>query len=265
MRYRNYSNGSNYVWLGVLIFFMFGGFRTLFLLLPLVFFVIPVLIFLYLIVNLSRVIFKNSSFSDNLKGQSVSRQHYIELLIHILVGAIKADGHIDQREIQSIMLYFQRHLGFNGFQLRWVQDLIQYSVVRHFSLDDVAETFNAEYGLDEKRICCELLFEVVAADGKITKEERDYVDAVLKALKISSEYAKQLKQKYYSDELTKSDYDVLGLKDGASFEAVRKAYRSLSKKYHPDKVQYLGDEFKHFSEQKIKEINRAYENIKKAQ
>ena len=62
---------------------------------------------------------------------------------------------------------------------------------------------------------------------------------------------------------TSSDpYAVLGLQRPASAETVRQAYRDLASKYHPDKVQHLGREFQQMAEQRLKEINAAYQQIR---
>ncbi|MBP2071250.1 J domain-containing protein [Thermoanaerobacterium butyriciformans] len=54
-------------------------------------------------------------------------------------------------------------------------------------------------------------------------------------------------------------YEVLGLKEGASIEEVKKAYRELVKKYHPD--QYTDNPLKDLAEEKLREINDAYKAI----
>jgi DnaJ like chaperone protein len=46
-------------------------------------------------------------------------------------------------------------------------------------------------------------------------------------------------------------------------EDVKKSYRLLSKKYHPDRVSHLGDEFAKLASEKFQIINKAYEEIKK--
>jgi hypothetical protein len=51
---------------------------------------------------------------------------------------------------------------------------------------------------------------------------------------------------------------ILCLKGQVTKEDIKRAYYSQIKKYHPDKVQHLGDEFKIIAEQKTKEINNAY-------
>ena len=57
-------------------------------------------------------------------------------------------------------------------------------------------------------------------------------------------------------------YRILGLKDGASQEEIKKAYHQLAKEHHPDKFVNASDSEKKFHESKMKEINEAYENLK---
>ena len=56
-------------------------------------------------------------------------------------------------------------------------------------------------------------------------------------------------------------YDVLGVHRGASQDEIRRAYRKLVVKYHPDKVDHLGDEFKVLAEKKFKQIQEAYQEL----
>ena len=58
-------------------------------------------------------------------------------------------------------------------------------------------------------------------------------------------------------------YQILEIERGASQEKIKQAFRKLAGKYHPDKVEYLGDEFKALAEKRFKEIQRAYEELKR--
>ncbi|MDA8164216.1 MAG: J domain-containing protein [Desulfobacteraceae bacterium] len=58
-------------------------------------------------------------------------------------------------------------------------------------------------------------------------------------------------------------YRVLGVEPGADFDRIKAAYRQLSQQYHPDKVAHLGEEFRKVAEEKMKEINQAYQTLKK--
>lgn len=56
-------------------------------------------------------------------------------------------------------------------------------------------------------------------------------------------------------------YKTLGIDRSASPEDIKRAYRNLAGKYHPDKVEHLGEEFKILAEKRFKDIQRAYEEL----
>jgi DnaJ like chaperone protein len=56
-------------------------------------------------------------------------------------------------------------------------------------------------------------------------------------------------------------YAVLNVPKDASQEEIKKAYKQLANKYHPDKVLHLGDEFRELAEQRFKEIEEAYREL----
>lgn len=63
--------------------------------------------------------------------------------------------------------------------------------------------------------------------------------------------------------IPKTPHEVLDVPRDASPEEVKAAYKKLAGKYHPDKVAHLGDEFKSLAEEKFKEIQEAYQQLRK--
>jgi hypothetical protein len=61
----------------------------------------------------------------------------------------------------------------------------------------------------------------------------------------------------------KTPHEILGVPPTASQEEIRSAYRKLVNQYHPDKVTHLGQEFQDLAEQRFKEIQAAYQQLKK--
>ena len=63
--------------------------------------------------------------------------------------------------------------------------------------------------------------------------------------------------------MAKNYYEELGVTRGASADEIKKAYRKLAKKYHPDRLSSLGEDAQKAAKEKFQEINNAYEAIKK--
>ena len=61
--------------------------------------------------------------------------------------------------------------------------------------------------------------------------------------------------------MKKNPYKVLGIKQGASYDEIKRAYRELAKKYHPDR--YQNNPLADLAEEKMREINDAYDTLMK--
>jgi DnaJ like chaperone protein len=75
-------------------------------------------------------------------------------------------------------------------------------------------------------------------------------------------YNKNQQHESSSSARVKDPYNVLNIAGDASQEEIKKAYRKLANQYHPDKVAHLGDEFKKLAEERFKEVQEAYQNLK---
>jgi uncharacterized membrane protein YkvA (DUF1232 family) len=66
---------------------------------------------------------------------------------------------------------------------------------------------------------------------------------------------------YSEDKVPWDPYRILGIDRSASAAEIKHAYRELANKYHPDKLEHLGNEFKELAEMRFKEIQRAYHEL----
>jgi hypothetical protein len=60
-----------------------------------------------------------------------------------------------------------------------------------------------------------------------------------------------------------SPHAILGISEDASDEDIRRAFHRLAKQYHPDKVHHLGEEFERMATEKFKELQKAFEELRR--
>ena len=86
-----------------------------------------------------------------------------------------------------------------------------------------------------------------------------------RAYQTGRRFSEQTREKRTSSESTesgdKNPYETLGLQPGASKEEIRTAYKKLAARYHPDKVQHLGEEFQKLAHEKFVAIQKAYDEL----
>lgn len=76
-------------------------------------------------------------------------------------------------------------------------------------------------------------------------------------------YQQSQQESYIGSYSRENDYKILEVDPNASDDEVKKAYRKMAMKHHPDKVNHLGEEVRKQAEEKFKLLNEAYDRIKK--
>jgi DnaJ like chaperone protein len=105
------------------------------------------------------------------------------------------------------------------------------------------------------------LFGIAQSDGKLPDSELKLIAHIAVNLGVSSQDYESIKAMFIKN--ADYAYKILEIDPQASDEEVKKAYREMAKKYHPDKVNYLGDDFQQAAKEKFQKVNEAYEEIKK--
>ena len=106
-----------------------------------------------------------------------------------------------------------------------------------------------------------VLFGLSAADGHVHPDEVRVIHTIANYLNINARDYESIKAMFAKDE--SAHYKILEIDKSASNDGVKKAYRKMANKYHPDKVAHLGDELQKLAEDKFKAVNDAYHQIKK--
>ncbi len=212
--------------------------------------------------------FVRSKISTYEKSQTESHNTFVFLLVNILVKISQIDGRVTREEISTIRRFFQQNLHYSQSQLFWVKDLIKEALNSPVSLDNLLNEFRHKFAYEPRLILLELIYQLlftkeIVADPELqlARNIAEYLDIPYYEWQaIEARYGIR-RQKTISEEVRY--YKILGIKPGADFEEIKSAYRKLSMKYHPDKVGNLGEEFKRVAEEKMKDLNAAYEYLQK--
>lgn len=205
--------------------------------------------------------------SEYEQGQTEARNNFVSLLVHILVKIAQFDGDVTKAELQAISNFFRSHLHYNQEQMFWVKELVKDASSNTDSLETLLGQFRESFAYEPRLILVELVYQVLFTNHHISDQELELAQNIAEYLNISHYDLLTIQSRYIHRRqaaVTREEdyYEVLGLQPGVDFEQIKKAYRKLSMKYHPDKVGHLGEEFKNVAEEKMKEINGAYHHFK---
>jgi DnaJ like chaperone protein len=105
------------------------------------------------------------------------------------------------------------------------------------------------------------LVQIALADGDFSKSEKSVLEAIGSTIGLSNADVNSVISMFYKE--TNSAYAVLEISPNATDDEVRTAYRRMAMKNHPDKVATLGPDVQKAAAEKFRQIQEAYETIKK--
>lgn len=193
----------------------------------------------------------------------------------MLAKMAKADGRISKVEISAVEAAFAR-LGFSRAARSYAIDVFRKAKDDSHSIYEYAGDFASVVGNGDVRVIFyEMLWDIACADGDLSATEKNILERITPYLKISSEwFGVFYRERFYSSSRDRSAcrrddmadaYSQLGVSPSASDDEVRKAYRSLAKRYHPDtlKAQGLPEEMVARANERMSKINAAWSAVKK--
>ncbi|WP_442264514.1 TerB family tellurite resistance protein [Tenacibaculum sp. ZS6-P6] len=181
----------------------------------------------------------------------------ISLLILASI-VIKADGKIDKTELDYVRLHFINLYGKeranNAFKL--FNGIIKKDV----STRQVCIQIREHMSHSSRLQLIHFLFGIAKADGMVAASEEEAIHKISGYLYINDADYDSIKAMFYNE--VDSAYRILEIEKEASDDEVKKAYRRMAKKYHPDRLQDVGEEHKKGAKEKFQSIQNAYESIK---
>ncbi len=180
-------------------------------------------------------------------------------LIVLAAAVMKADGKVLKSELDYVKDFFNRQF---GAKLAIENMLVLRELLKQeINVRDVSQQIHTYMDHSSRLQLIHFLFGISSADGHVHTHEVEMIRKISDYLGIRTADFESIKAMFYKD--VYGAYKILETTPDANEEELKKAYRKMATKYHPDKVTHLGEEFQKAANEKFQNLNSAWEQIKK--
>jgi DnaJ like chaperone protein len=200
---------------------------------------------------------KNAKRFSETSRTTQSGDFEMSLLILSAV-VIKADGKVDKRELDFVRNHFIQMYGATraNHAFKLFSGIIKNDEI---STRQVCMQIRQHMTHATRLQMIHFLFGIANADGHVNEAEVNMIHKISGYLYINDHDYESIKAMFYNG--VDNAYKVLEIDKSVTDSEVKKAYRKMVKKHHPDKLQHLGEEHLKGAEEKFRQIQMAYESI----
>jgi DnaJ like chaperone protein len=205
------------------------------------------------------------SIFDETQGQSSTGSSmnttgsFVTSLLVLVAAVMKADQKLMRSELNYVKDYFRKSFGQESAEeaIQLLRKILKQDIPVH----EVAQQIRTHMDYSSRLQMLHFLYGIAGADGHIHQKEKDTIEFIASHMGISQKDLNSIKSMFIEE--TDYAYKILEVDPSASNDEIKKAYRKMANKYHPDKVSHLGEDFQQAANQKFQKVNEAYEKIKK--
>jgi DnaJ like chaperone protein len=195
---------------------------------------------------------------DNHNPDTTTGDFIVSLLV-LIAAVMKADERVMRSELTFVKNYLNQTFGEEetSEMLRMLRNILKKTI----PLKDVTMQIRTSMDYASRLQLIHLIYGIALSDGLISDAEMKQLDQIGVDLGMSHADVNSVKSMF----IPANDwaYSVLEINKNASNEEIKKKYRQMALKNHPDKVAYLGEQIRMRAGEKFQKINEAWEAIKK--
>ena len=204
--------------------------------------------------------------AKNLFASKVDNKTAFEISLLILSSVvIKADGKVLKSELDYVKKFFTNTFGAkkSNEYFRMFNDLNKQDYSS--KLRQVCLQLNSHINHSSRLEIIHFLFGVAASDNDIHLKEVETIKRIATYMNINPYDFESIQSMFLKKGGVSSEqhYTILGITKDATDIQVKKAYRKMAVKYHPDKLQGVSEDIKKLAEEKFLKVKEAYEQIMK--
>ena len=184
------------------------------------------------------------------------RNSFLMSLLVLSASVIKADGKTTSQELSTLRSFFARNFGPQAGNE--AEDILKGLIEKDINLYEVCAQIRSCMDYSQRLQLYHYLVGLGACDG-LHPSEIDILETIATYIGLTKSEADSIFARFRPS--NDSNYKILEITSDATNEEVKKAYRKMAVKYHPDKVATLGLDVQKAAEDKFKEVLHAYEAI----
>ena len=195
-------------------------------------------------------------------GNTAEKRDFNVTLLVLSAAVMKADGNVKRSELDYVKRFFLQNFGQERAEnyIKMLKEILE----KEYNIYDVSRQVGQYMDYSSRLQLLHYLFGIAAADGDVSRPEIEVIHTVSLNMGLYDSDYESIKSMFVREiNASENAYKILGVDPSATDEEVKKAYREMAKKNHPDLVSSLGEEVRQAAERKFQEINEAYELIKK--
>ena len=193
------------------------------------------------------------------RGSEQTQSGDFEMSLLVLASiVIKSDGKVDKRELDFVRIQFVSMYGKQRANSAF--KIFSAIVQKEVSARQVCIQIRQNMSHASRLQLLHFLFGIAKADQLVAEEEVEAIRKIAGYLNINPRDFESIKAMFYNS--SENAYKILEIEKSASNAEVKRGYRKMVKKYHPDKLQGLGEAHLKGANEKFQSIQSAYESIK---
>ena len=182
------------------------------------------------------------------------------VLLVLMSAVVKADGRVVKEELSVVKRFLIQNYGEEGAREAW--QILNQLLKQNIDVAEVATQCGLNLNYSVRLQLLNMLFSVAAGDGEVVDAEVAVINTIARYMRISDADLASIAAMFIKRSNPDWAYQVLELSSDCSNEEIKKAYRRMAMKYHPDKVNSLGEEVKQSATEKFRKVKEAYDYLK---
>jgi DnaJ like chaperone protein len=192
--------------------------------------------------------------------QQTQRYDFPTQLLALSAYMMKSDGKVVKSELNFVKSFLAQQFGPN-FNTQHLQTLKHFLDAPSIPIDEICADIRMRAQVEIRIQLLHYLFGIAQSDGAVSDIEIQHLQRLAQLLQVPPMDFRSVQGMFKKN--LEADYEILGIEASATDEEVKKAYRKMAVRYHPDKVASLGEEYQKGAKEKFQRIQEAYDSIKK--